>query len=96
MNWLPKKSHCKKHCRTQIQKKGTSDSKGNATMKYRFHFKLFARFLEGTDGEDLQAVVDDLVSLARMITRQQEEDSMNHSIGSINIRYINVLKHIIH
>jgi hypothetical protein len=33
---------------------------------------------------------------ARMITRQQKEDSMNHSIGSINIRYINVLKHIIH
>ena len=34
-------------------------------MKYRFHFKSFASFLEGTDGEDLREVVDDLVSLAR-------------------------------
>jgi hypothetical protein len=47
------------------KKKGTSDSNGNATMKYRFYLELFASFLERTDGEDLQGVVDDLVSLAR-------------------------------
>jgi hypothetical protein len=46
------------------KKKGTSDSKGNATMKYRFHFEPFASFLEGIDGEDLRAVMDNLVSLA--------------------------------
>jgi hypothetical protein len=46
------------------KKKGTSDSKGNATTKYRFHFELFASFLEGIDNEDLREVVDDLVSLA--------------------------------
>jgi hypothetical protein len=47
------------------KKKGTSDSKGNATTKYKFHLESFASLLEGTDDEDLQEVVDDLVSLAR-------------------------------
>jgi hypothetical protein len=49
----------------KYKKKGTSDSKGNATMKYRFHFELISSFLEGIDSEDLRAVMDNLVSLAR-------------------------------
>jgi DNA-directed RNA polymerase subunit F len=76
MNWLPKKQEplyfnppppnlARNIAEAKSKKKGTSDSKGNATTKYRFHFESFASFLEGTDGEDLQAVVDDLVSLAR-------------------------------
>jgi hypothetical protein len=47
------------------KKRSTSDSKGNATKKYRFHFGSFANFLQGTDSKDLQGVVDNLVSLAK-------------------------------
>jgi hypothetical protein len=47
------------------KKRSTSDSKGNATKKYRFHFGSFTNFLQGTDSEDLQGVVDNLVSLAQ-------------------------------
>jgi hypothetical protein len=47
------------------KKRSTSDSKGNATKKYRFHFGSFTNFLQGTDSEDLRGVVDDLVSLAQ-------------------------------
>ena len=42
------------------------------------------------------SILQQNICWTRMITRQQKKDSMNHSIGSINIRYIDVLKHIIH
>jgi hypothetical protein len=49
----------------QFKKRGTPDSKGNATRKYRFHFKSFTNFLQGTDSKDLQGHMDNLVSLAQ-------------------------------
>jgi hypothetical protein len=61
------------------KKKGTSDSKGNATMKYRFHFKSFASFLEGIDDEDLREVMDNFaakrLSLSTQVTRNTQYTS---------------------
>jgi hypothetical protein len=73
MNWLPKKSHCiltppnlaRNIAQPKSKKRGTPDSKGNATKKYRFHFELFTNFFQGTEGEDLGGVVDYLVFLAQ-------------------------------
>jgi hypothetical protein len=42
------------------------------------------------------SILQQNICWTRMITRQQKKDSMNHFIGSINIRYIHILKHIIH
>jgi hypothetical protein len=33
--------------------------------EYRFHFKSFTNFFQGTDNKDLRVVVDNLVSLAQ-------------------------------
>jgi hypothetical protein len=41
------------------------------------------------------SILQQNICWTRMITRQQKKDSTNHFIGSIIIRYIHVLKHII-
>jgi hypothetical protein len=66
MNWLAKKSHCiltppphlpphlaRNIAQPKSKKRGTPDSKGNTTKKYRCHFESFANFLQGTDSKDL-------------------------------------------
>jgi hypothetical protein len=46
------------------KKRGTSDSKGNATKKYRFHLVSFISFIAGTAPDNLQDILDDIVTLA--------------------------------
>jgi hypothetical protein len=47
------------------KKRGTSNSKGNATKKYRFHLNSFTTFIAGIDTpEDLQDILSDIGTLA--------------------------------
>jgi hypothetical protein len=46
------------------KKRGTSDSKGNATKKCKFHLDSFTSFIAGISPDDLQEVLDDIGTLA--------------------------------
>jgi hypothetical protein len=50
--------------KSNSKKRGTPDSKGNATKKYRFHLDSFISFIAGTGPDDLQAILDDISTLA--------------------------------
>jgi hypothetical protein len=47
------------------KKRATSDSKVNATKKYRFHCNSFINFIMATEGDDMGEIIDDIADLAQ-------------------------------
>jgi hypothetical protein len=48
------------------KKRGPSNSKGDATKKYKFHRESFTSFMAATESDDLEQAIDNLINLADM------------------------------